>query len=122
MSRNAALRLWRAGVLVGGHPHLLPDVRDHERRHGHACCRRGGGDCDRWNGWPRGNARADLRLLLNPARSIGPAIAAVNFDSLWLYVAAPLLGAALGALAYQFVRGEEPDAGIDHVEAEEARP
>jgi aquaporin NIP len=65
---------------------------------------------------------ADLRLLLHPARSIGPAIAAVNFDSLWLYVAAPLLGAALGALAYQFVRGEEPDAGIDHVEAEEARP
>ncbi len=60
---------------------------------------------------------------LNPARSIGPAIAAWNFDSLWLYIAAPILGAALGALAYQLVRGEATDpAGLDRVEAEAARP
>ena len=60
---------------------------------------------------------------MNPARSIGPAIAAWNFNSLWLYIAAPLLGAALGALAYQLVRGEATDpAGLNHVEAEEARP
>jgi hypothetical protein len=26
--------------------------------------------------------------------------------ALWLYLVAPLLGAALGALAYQFLRGE----------------
>jgi MIP family channel proteins len=43
---------------------------------------------------------------MNPARSIGPAIAAANFDALWVYIAAPLLGAAAGAIAYQFVRGE----------------
>ena len=45
---------------------------------------------------------------MNPARSIGPAIAAVDFHSLWIYIAAPLLGAALGAVAYQVVRGEHP--------------
>ncbi|NNG47126.1 MAG: aquaporin family protein, partial [Deltaproteobacteria bacterium] len=29
---------------------------------------------------------------LNPARSIGPAVVALNFSYLWLYIAAPLLG------------------------------
>jgi MIP family channel proteins len=43
---------------------------------------------------------------MNPARSIGPAIAAGELDDLWIYVAAPLLGASLGALAYQVLRGE----------------
>jgi glycerol uptake facilitator-like aquaporin len=44
---------------------------------------------------------------MNPARSLGPAIVSGDLHALWLYVAAPLLGAALGALAYQFVRGEQ---------------
>ena len=43
---------------------------------------------------------------MNPMRSIGPAIASGNFHALWLYVVAPLLGAALGGLAYQVVREE----------------
>ena len=43
---------------------------------------------------------------LNPARSFGPALAAGEWDSFWLYVGGPLLGAAGGALAYQLVRGE----------------
>jgi MIP family channel proteins len=43
---------------------------------------------------------------MNPARSIGPAIVSGDLHALWLYIAAPLAGAALGALAYQFVRGE----------------
>ena len=45
---------------------------------------------------------------MNPARSIAPAVVSGNVHALWLYVAAPLLGAALGAIAYQFVRGEQP--------------
>jgi glycerol uptake facilitator-like aquaporin len=45
---------------------------------------------------------------MNPARSIGPAVVSGDLHALWLYVAAPLLGAALGAFAYQFVRGEQP--------------
>jgi aquaporin NIP len=43
---------------------------------------------------------------MNPARSIGPALVSGDLHALWLYIAAPLAGAALGALAYQFVRGE----------------
>jgi glycerol uptake facilitator-like aquaporin len=45
---------------------------------------------------------------MNPARSLGPALVSGEVHALWLYLAAPLLGAALGALAYQFVRGEQP--------------
>jgi MIP family channel proteins len=50
---------------------------------------------------------------MNPARSIGPAVVSGNLHALWLYIVAPVVGASLAALAYQFVRGEatsEPDA------------
>jgi MIP family channel proteins len=45
---------------------------------------------------------------MNPARSLGPALVSGDLHALWIYVVAPLLGAAAGALAYQFVRGEQP--------------
>jgi aquaporin NIP len=48
---------------------------------------------------------------MNPARSLGPAIVSGDLHALWLYLLAPLLGATLGALAYQFVRGERPVPG-----------
>jgi MIP family channel proteins len=41
---------------------------------------------------------------MNPARSLGPALVGGDLHALWLYVAAPLVGAALAAIAYQFVR------------------
>lgn len=47
---------------------------------------------------------------MNPARSLGPALLAGELTDLWLYLVAPPLGAALGALAYQLVRGEHPGA------------
>jgi len=40
---------------------------------------------------------------LNPARSLGPALASGSFDSLWLYLVAPLVGGTVGALAYGMV-------------------
>jgi aquaporin NIP len=43
---------------------------------------------------------------MNPARSLGPALAAGELGSLWIYLLAPSVGAALGALAYQLLRGE----------------
>jgi aquaporin NIP len=45
---------------------------------------------------------------MNPARSIGPALVSGDLHALWLYIVAPLMGAAVGAMAYQFVRGEQP--------------
>ena len=43
---------------------------------------------------------------MNPARSIGPAVVSGDLHALWLYITAPILGAAIGALAYQLVRGK----------------
>jgi glycerol uptake facilitator-like aquaporin len=43
---------------------------------------------------------------MNPARSAGPAIVSGDLHALWLYIVAPVLGASLGALAYQLIRGE----------------
>jgi aquaporin NIP len=43
---------------------------------------------------------------MNPARSLGPALVTGNLQDLWLYLTAPVLGAAIGALAYQAIRGE----------------
>ncbi len=45
---------------------------------------------------------------MNPARSLGPALVSGELSDLWLYLLAPVLGAALGALAYQLVRGTHP--------------
>jgi aquaporin NIP len=45
---------------------------------------------------------------MNPMRSMGPAFVSGNLHALWLYIVAPVIGAALGGLAYQFVRGEQP--------------
>jgi aquaporin NIP len=45
---------------------------------------------------------------MNPARSLGPALVAGEWHDLWIYIAGPIAGAALGALAYQLVRGDGP--------------
>jgi aquaporin NIP len=47
---------------------------------------------------------------MNPARSLGPALAGREWHDFWVYVVGPLAGAALGALAYQLVRGDRPAA------------
>jgi MIP family channel proteins len=47
---------------------------------------------------------------MNPARSLGPALVSGDVRALWIYLVAPPLGAAVGALAYQFVRGEHSQA------------
>jgi MIP family channel proteins len=41
---------------------------------------------------------------MNPARSFGPALASGTWTHFWIYVAGPVAGTSLGALAYQFVR------------------
>ena len=42
---------------------------------------------------------------MNPARSIGPALATGEWSSIWIYIAGPVAGTVLGALAYQLTRG-----------------
>ncbi|MDX6673244.1 MAG: aquaporin [Solirubrobacteraceae bacterium] len=49
---------------------------------------------------------------MNPARSFGPALVSGEWHDFWVYVLGPLAGAALGALAYQVVRGHpQPSVG-----------
>ena len=47
---------------------------------------------------------------MNPARSLGPALVSGDLHALWVYLLAPLVGAAVGGFAYQFVRREEVTA------------
>ncbi len=42
---------------------------------------------------------------MNPARSIGPALVAMRLDSLWIYLAAPVLGAAVAVCLCRIIRG-----------------
>lgn len=44
---------------------------------------------------------------MNPIRSLAPALVSGDLHALWLYIVAPIIGASVGALAYQFVRGEQ---------------
>ena len=44
---------------------------------------------------------------MNPIRSLAPALVSGHLHALWLYTLAPIIGASLGGLAYQFVRGEQ---------------
>ena len=40
---------------------------------------------------------------VNPARTFGPALISNSFDSFWVYIIGPALGALVGGLLYQFV-------------------
>jgi aquaporin NIP len=48
---------------------------------------------------------------MNPTRSLAPGIVSGDRHATWLYIVAPLLGASIGGLAYQFICGESPDGG-----------
>jgi aquaporin NIP len=59
---------------------------------------------------------------MNPARSLGPAFVSGNLHALWLYIVAPICGASLAALAYQFVRGEHVDGAPEPGVADGTEP
>ena len=44
---------------------------------------------------------------MNPARSIGPALASGHLEHLWAYIAAPVFGALLAAPTCRLIRGKE---------------
>ena len=54
---------------------------------------------------------------MNPARSLGPAIASSDYTAIWVYIAAPLLGAAAAAITYQFLRSDEQAEVVDEPDA-----
>lgn len=41
---------------------------------------------------------------MNPARTLGPAIASQYFKAMWVYLLGPLTGALLGAWSYNLIR------------------
>jgi len=41
---------------------------------------------------------------MNPARSLAPALVTLRLESLWIYLAAPVLGAAGGVVVWRFLR------------------
>ncbi|XP_008811734.1 aquaporin NIP6-1-like isoform X1 [Phoenix dactylifera] len=46
---------------------------------------------------------------MNPARTLGPAVAANNYKAIWVYFTAPILGALTGAGAYSAVKLPKDD-------------
>lgn len=50
---------------------------------------------------------------MNPARTLGPALASKIYSGLWVYFLGPPLGTLSGGAAYTFIRltGRSPQAG-----------
>lgn len=44
---------------------------------------------------------------MNPARSIGPAVAAHNYRKLWIYMVAPFVGTVAAASLYNLLRSPD---------------
>lgn len=40
---------------------------------------------------------------MNPARSIAPALVSLDFNSLWIYIAGPVIGAAISVIAFRVI-------------------
>jgi aquaporin NIP len=43
---------------------------------------------------------------MNPARSLAPALLSGNFSNLWIYMVAPLVGAAIAIFCWRWMRQE----------------
>jgi MIP family channel proteins len=58
---------------------------------------------------------------MNPARSLGPALVSWTWTAQWVYILAPLLGSALGALTYRWLReaSQHPQAAVSSHPARE---
>lgn len=55
------------------------------------------------------NFRRISGASMNPARTLGPAVAANNYKAIWVYFTAPILGALTGAGAYSAVKLPKDD-------------
>lgn len=60
---------------------------------------------------------------MNPARSLAPALVSGTWTAQWLYLVGPIVGALLGAFAYQFIRGEHANTTpTPHPDAADHQP
>ncbi|MFM8792191.1 MAG: MIP family channel protein [Solirubrobacterales bacterium] len=50
---------------------------------------------------------------MNPARSLGPALASGTWTDFWIYLVGPIVGASLGAFAYQLIRTPSTPPGAE---------
>ena len=50
---------------------------------------------------------------MNPARTLGPALASNLYTGLWIYFLGPVLGTLSGAWTYTFIRFEEAPSHKD---------
>lgn len=53
---------------------------------------------------------------LNPARTLGPDVIVGSSTGLWIYLAAPPLGALVAAVVFQRTRGDVPCAKLAHTD------
>ena len=60
------------------------------------------------------------RASMNPARSIGPAVAALDFGHLWIYCIAPFIGATMAVMAWTYIYRHPRPSQVDV--RDEARP
>ena len=44
---------------------------------------------------------------MNPARSFGPALVAGDFNGLWIYILAPVVGGIIAAFVYAVMREDK---------------
>ncbi|RWR93110.1 aquaporin NIP2-1-like protein [Cinnamomum micranthum f. kanehirae] len=55
---------------------------------------------------------------MNPARTIGPAIASKRYKGVWVYIVGPIVGTLLGSWSYNFIRAsasESDDKALDAI-------
>lgn len=50
---------------------------------------------------------------MNPARTLGPALAAGEFSSLWLYFAGPFTGSVMAAIFYRWIVADKANQGTE---------
>ncbi|KAK9052453.1 hypothetical protein SSX86_029082 [Deinandra increscens subsp. villosa] len=52
---------------------------------------------------------------MNPARTIGPALASNNYKGIWVYILGPVIGTISGAMCYSFIRFTDKPVQIQSI-------